>query len=243
MIGTTAAIIGAAALGTVGSVASGVIGASSAKKAADAQVQAAEISAGVQREGLQFQKDTYAEARTDAAPWMEAGRKALSQYQVELGLAPGESTFKTSPGYDFQVKEGEKGVMNNLAALGMKNSGAALKELTRFRQGLADTTHNNYLNRLQGIAGMGQGQVNSLNSLGQGVAGDVQRGMQGIGQTYQEAGQARASGYMGAANAWQNGISNGVGNVSNALGMLAYRQPSLGGRGYFPPAPSGGGLF
>lgn len=270
-IGTTAAIIGAAALGTAGSVASGVMGANAAKKAgqtqalaadsaAQAQIEAANISAGVQREGiasqeklaregLQFQKDTFAQARTDAAPWMEAGRKALSQYQVELGLAPGQSTFQKTPGYDFMVEEGEKGVINNLAALGMKNSGAALKALTRFRTGLANQEHGNYLNRIAGAAGMGQSQVNTINSLGQNMAGNVQSGLTGIGnanmagaanlgRTFQESGQARATGYlnagqasaagtMGAANAWQNSLSSGVGNISNALGMLAYRQPGL----------------
>jgi len=248
-IGTTAAIIGAAAIGAAGSVASGVLGASAAKKAANVQaesadraseamVQAAEISAGVQREGLQFQKDTYAQARADAAPWLAAGREALNSYRVELGAAPGTSKFKKTPGYDFMVKEGERGVINNLAALGMKNSGAALKALTRFREGIANQTYDNYLNRLQSTAGMGQTQVNTLNSLGNSVAGSVQAGLQGIGNTYQDAGQARASGYlnsgqarasgiMGAANAWQNALSSGVGNISNALGMLAFRPQGL----------------
>lgn len=249
-IGTTAAIIGAAAIGAAGSVASGVMGANAAKKAGDAQaraadsaamaqVEAAQISAGVQREGLQFQKDTYAMARDDAAPWMAAGREALDKYRTELGLQGGNSAFKETPGYRFMVGEGEKGVINNLAALGMKNSGAALKALTRFRTGLANQTYDNYLNRLQGAAGMGQAQVNSLNSLGNNVAGSVQAGLQGIGNTYQDAGQARASGYlnagqakasgiMGAANAWQNALSSGVGNVSNALGMLARPQAVAG---------------
>lgn len=283
-IGTTAAIIGAAAIGAAGSVASGAMGSSAASKSAaaqeraateasQAQVEAARISAEVQREsiasnekltreGIQFQKDQYQQARADVAPWMEAGRKALNQYQIELGLTPGPSAFQRTPGYDFMVDEGEKGVINNLAALGMKNSGAALKALTRFRSGLANQTYDNYLNRMQATAGMGQSQVNTTNALGQNVAGSVQQGLgsigsagmagaANIGRTYQDAGQARAtgylnagqaqaSGYMGAANAWQNAISSGVGNVSNALGFLAFRgNNSLGG---FPASP-GVGLY
>lgn len=227
-IGTTAAIIGAAAIGAGGSIISGAMGSRAASKAADAQERAALASVDLQRE--QFNT-----ARADAMPWMEVGKSALNQLQTEMGIAPGKSAFRETPGYQFQVEEGEKGVLNNLAALGMKNSGAALKALTRFRQGLADQTYGNYLNRLSSLAGTGQTQVNSTNTLGANMATNV-------GQTMQQAGAARASGYMGSANAWQNAISSGVGNITGALGMLSYRpQNALGG---FPAAPAlGGGLY
>lgn len=309
-IGTTAAMLGAAAIGTAGSVASGMMGAKAAGKAADAQVEAANVSAQVQR-------DAATQARIDAYPWALAGAQSLYAYMGELGIpmpktpilpdlnagpfaagnatggtagtaapqqqrnalgmsqtrgnpfqsypdwkraggvggykeyssagsmpgnnqlrprqttqsaAPAPTTqypspqnmemtprkgFQETPGYQFQVEEGEKGVLNNLAALGMKNSGAALKALTRFRTGIANQEYNNYLNRLAGAAGMGQSQVNATNNLTQNAASN-------IGQATQDAGAARASGYVGAANSWQNAIGNISNTWGNALGGMAY---------------------
>lgn len=131
--------------------------------------------------------------------------------------------FQQTPGYQFQVEEGEKGVINNLSALGMKNSGAALKALTRFRTGIASQEYNNYLNRLQGAAGMGQTQVNSNNAGMQNAAGNIAQG-------YGDVGAARASGYVGQANAWGNALGNISNTAGNALGWYAYmNKPATGG--------------
>ncbi len=194
---TIAALIsgGAAILG-------GFFQSSAASKAAKTQ----EASA---NRAIDLQASTIAQARLDAAPWLEAGKKALSQYQGELGMGPAgfQSQFTKTPGYDFAVSEGEKGVMGNLAALGMKNSGAALKALTQFRVGTANQQYDNYLARISGQAGVGQNQVNATNGASLGSAGI-------IGGLMQDAGAARASGYAGSANAW----SNALGNISGAAG-------------------------
>lgn len=267
-IGTTAAIIGAAAIGGAASLASGAMGSSAANqaanvqaqaadRAAEAQIEAARLSAEVQREGLEFQKQTYEQSRADQMPWLEAGKTALGSYMGELGLSDEakagtfQSGFKETPGYQFAVQEGEKGVVNNLAALGMKNSGAALKALTKFRTGLADQTYGDYLNRLSGVAGTGQTASNTLGSLGQSVAGNVMAGMQGIGRTHEQAGAARASGYLnsgqarasgivGSANAWGNALGGFSNTLGNALGSWAYGRQQNNG---FPAAPSVGGIW
>lgn len=137
--------------------------------------------------------------------------------------------FQETPGYQFMVEEGERGVMNNLAAMGMKNSGSALKALTRFRTGLANQEYGTYLNRLASVAGMGQTQTNTTNALTQNAAGN-------IGRAYQDAGAARASGYVGAANSWQNAIGGVVNNISGGLGAMSFK-------GGFPAVPSSGGLY
>lgn len=117
--------------------------------------------------------------------------------------------FQQTPGYQFQVQQGTQGVLNSLSALGMKNSGKALKSLDTFTQGVANQEYGNWLNRIAGVAGMGQTQTNATNSLSQNAATN-------IGQTYQDQGQARASGYVGQANAWSNGLNQ----VGNALGQI-----------------------
>ena len=164
---------------------------------------------------------------TTAAPVAGTPSPFKPPDQIPMTAATG---FRETPGYQFRVSEGEKGVLNNLAALGMKNSGKALKSLESFRQGLADQTYDNWLNRIAGVAGSGQTQTNTNNSQMLGTASQ-------IGGLMQDAGQARASGYVGAANAWQNGI----GGVANALG-----QWGGGGGGFFGGGtsfPSAAGTF
>lgn len=133
--------------------------------------------------------------------------------------------FQETPGYQFQVQQGTQGVLNSLSALGMKNSGKALKSLDTFTQGVANQEYGNWLNRIAGVAGMGQQQTNATNTLSQNAATN-------IGQTFQDQGQARASGYVGQANAWSNGFNQ----VGNALGQI-------GGSNRFPAAPGTGGLY
>lgn len=210
-IGTTMAILGAAAIGGAASIAGGMMQSDAAGKASRAQADAASQS-------LALQREQYEQSRADSMPWMTAGKTALDAYMGELGLSDAakagtfKSGFKETPGYAFQVEQGEKGALNNLSALGMKNSGAALKSLTRFRTGLADQTYNNYLDRLSGVSTGGQTQVGQNAALGANYA-------QSAGQTLQDKGQATASGYVGQANAWGNALSNFSNQAGWALGM------------------------
>lgn len=210
-IGTTMAILGAAAIGGVASLAGGAMQANAATQAASTQAAAADRS-------LALQERQHEQSRTDSLPWMEAGRKALAAYQGELGLSDEakagtfKSGFKETPGYGFAVAEGEKGVLNNMAALGMKNSGAALKALTRFRTGLADQTYQTYLDRLSGASTGGQTQAAQNASLGANFANNASN-------TIQDGATARASGYVGGANAWSNALSNVSNQAGWALGM------------------------
>jgi hypothetical protein len=199
----------AALISAGGSILGGLFGSSAADKAAKAQTDAS-------NRAIDLQAATIAQSRLDAAPWMEAGKKALGSYMGELGLgAPGwQSNFQATPGYQFQVDEAEKGAMNHLAGLGMKNSGAALQALTKLRSGLANQEYSNFLGRLSGAAGMGQNQVNTTNSLAQNSALSQ-------GQLMQDAGAARASGYVGGANAWTGALNN----LGSSLGTWAsYKQ-------------------
>lgn len=202
-------LIAAALIGGAATLVSGFLGSQAAQKAADTQAKAADKS-------LALQERIYEENKAASAPWLDAGKQALAQYQGELGLSttgadgqPFQSQFQTTPGYQFAVDEGEQGVVNNLAALGLKGSGAGMKALTRFRTGLADQTYQNYLTRLGNLATGGQQQVAADSAMGQNYAVNA-------GNTIQGAGAARASGYVGAANAWTNALSN----MSNMAGGL-----------------------
>ena len=207
------ATIGAAVIGGGAALAGGAMQANAAEKAAGVQATAADNA-------LALQTRQYEEGVARQQPWLDAGRTALDAYQAELGLSAAakngtfKSGFRETPGYAFQVSEGEKGVTSNLAALGMKNSGAALKALTRFRTGLADQTYGDYLNRVGGAAGQGQVATSEANNMGQTYANNA-------GSLGMDKAAATASGYTGATNAW----TGALGNISNtggfALGMLS----------------------
>lgn len=195
-----------AILGLGASLISGFMGSNAAQSAADTEAEAIKY-------GVDMQGKIAEQARADALPWMEAGRGALQQYLGELGMGDSnfQSQFTETPDYKFMVEQGEKGVMNNLNALGMKNSGAALKKLTEFRTGLANSFRGDYLNRLAGVSGVGQTQTNQTNALAAATGANQAQGIADIGAT-------RASGYVGASNAWTNSLSNFSNNMGSALG-------------------------
>jgi hypothetical protein len=70
-------------------------------------------------------------------------------------LGQGFDAFKKNAGYDFALNRGQQGITGNAAARGLLNSGSTDKALATFETGLGDQTYNNYLDRLQGAAGVG----------------------------------------------------------------------------------------
>lgn len=216
----------AAGIGVAGTVASTVIGSRAAKKAGKAQARAAESSAAI--EARQFEQ-----TRADLAPWRKVGEQALYQYADILGVprpggpppgAPDRSAFFKSPGYEFRLSEGIKAVERSAASRGSLQSGATMKAIQRYGEGLASSEYNSYLGRLAGLAGTGQQVVTQTGVLGaQSAAGQ--------GAAIQNAGAARASGYLGSAGQIQQGISDiaGFGNVLfGEGGPLGKKAPQSG---------------
>lgn len=190
-------------MGLIGDIAGAVIGSKASKKAARVQER-------LGREAIAEERRQYDLTRSDLAPWREAGGAAITQ-----GLAmlqPGYD-HTTSPGYQFRFNEGQRAVESGGAARGMLMSGGTLKDLARFGQGVAADDFNDQFNRQMAIAGGGQQAATSLGQLGGQMAGRV-------GDTLTGIGNARASGYMGSANAWINGINNFDSRISQLfMGM------------------------
>lgn len=109
--------------------------------------------------------------------------------------------FETSPGYQFRMGEGQKGIDRGLAARGLLNSGRRGKALTRFNQDYASNEFSNYMNRLAGAAGIGQTAATNTGNFGAQAAARA-------GASEMDAGRARASGYIGAANTANNALNN-----------------------------------
>jgi len=108
--------------------------------------------------------------------------------------------FYASPGYQFRLDEGGRAYDRSAAARGMLLSGAQVKAQERFGQGVAADEFSSYANRLAAIAGVGQvANQNVGNAAGQYG--------QNASNAMMNSGMARASGYLGTANA--------IGSVAN----------------------------
>lgn len=215
---TAAAVIG-----------SSLIGANSSRKAANAQVAAADRAA-------ELQQQQYEQTRADQAPWRAAGEQALNKLIPMSDYTKfGMDQFQADPGYAFRLSEGQKALDRSAAARGGLISGGAMKAATRFGQDMASQEYTNAFNRyqtergaalqpLQSLAGIGQSATNQVGAAGQNYATNA-------GNAYGAAGQAAASGYMGQANAVGQGVSQYLGYQSNnnLLNALNNRNSTYGG--------------
>jgi hypothetical protein len=91
------------------------------------------------------------------------------------GVADALKAFQNSPGYQFQLNQGNENILRNQAATGQLNSGATNVDLLKYGQGLAGTQFQNYMQNLlpflnmsqnsaAGMAGVNTGLGNQLNS-------------------------------------------------------------------------------
>ena len=194
-------------------VAAAVYSGYQASKGAKAQANAADNAS-------QVQWDMFNQTREDQLPWLEQGKTSLEQL-AGLMQPGGQLTrnftmadFTRDPGYQFRLDQGMRGVENSAAARGGALSGNALKALMDYGQNFASNEYmNSYnrfnndnstlFNRLASLSGAGQTTANTLGTLGANTATNV-------GNNMIAAGQARASGYAGQANALNGMIDNGI---------------------------------
>lgn len=120
-----------------------------------------------------------------------------------------------SPAYQFQLQQGQQGVLNGAASGEGALSGAAQKDLMGYNQQFANTAFNNAFNQYQTQQGNIYQRLAGISQLGQSAAANTgQQGTALAGQAAQSAtniGTAIAGGQVGAANAW-----------SGALGQASY---------------------
>ena len=224
-------------------VGSSLIGAGASSSAARTQAAAADRAAELQRE--QFERQVELQA-----PFREAGVRALPELEAASRYTPfGMEQFQADPGYGFRLSEGQKALERQAAARGGLISGGALKAAQRFGQEMGSQEYTNAFNRyqterqarlnpLQSLAGMAQTSVGQLGQAGQAYA-------TGAGEAMGAAAQARASGYMGGANALSQGLSQYMGysqgQERNALLRRSIdRQTPGGGALDFSGGASGG---
>jgi len=156
----------------------------------------------------------------------------FGKYARDFGM----QDFQQDPGYAFRMSEGLKALDRQAAARGGLISGAALKGAQRFGQEAASQEFTNAFNRyqtnranqlqpLESLMGTSQTAANTLGN----AAGQY---AQNAGNAYMGAGAARASGYMGGANALTGAINQGFNQYADQqfLNNMQLRRP--GGSNY-----------
>lgn len=202
------------------------------RRAADAQVASAAEASRLQREMFERQVQLQ-------EPFRQGGLAGQNRLMELIGIGGDVNAagygrdgrdfsmndFEADPGYAFRLSEGNKALERSAASRGMMLSGSMFKGLQRYGQDMASqeyqnafsrfqTNRSSRLNPLMGLAGAGQQATNTLS----GAAGQLG---QNLGENAMGAGNARASGYVGSANAYTNAI-NQMGNLgAQYYGMRA----------------------
>lgn len=139
----------------------------------------------------------------------------FGKYARDFGM----SDFQADPGYAFRLAEGQKALDRQAAARGGLISGGALAAAQRYGQEMGSQEYTNAYNRyqtnraaqlnpLQSMAGMGQTSVGQLGQAGQNYA-------TGAGEALTSGAAARASGYVGQANALTGALGTGLNFYQN----------------------------
>lgn len=217
-IGTGTAILA----GTLGSA---VLGAGAARSAGRTQAAAADRSAELQREMFERQVEL-------SEPWRKAGETALNKLiPLATQYTPfGMQQFQADPGYAFRMSEGMKALERSAAARGGLLSGATLRGIQRYGQDLGSQEFMNAFNRyqteraarlspLQSLAGVGQTTAQQIGQAGQQMASNV-------GEALTSGAAARASGYVGGANALTGALGTYL-NYSQGQQMLNALRPQV----------------
>jgi hypothetical protein len=249
-----------AGIGGIGSLFGGLFGGNASAQASKQYIQALQKAQssleGTEKQGLQqFQ------------PYLNAGNKATGTLSQLLGTpgqglltpwtqqftAPTAAEAAATPGYQFQLQQGEDAIQNSAAARGGLLSGGTLADLNNYAQGVASTNYqntfnnaltqyqsayqtflnnqNNTYNRLMGQEGVGLGAAQGGAQLISGIGGD-------IASLYGQQGAAAAQGTIGKANAY-GGILPGIAGSLQNYGILS--QLSGGSASPFGTPPFIGG--
>jgi hypothetical protein len=235
-MGIETAIIGSALIG-------GGMSSRASRRASRAQQQSADQSAQLQREMFDRQTELQEPFRqagitsqNELMRMLGIGGDPNSQGYGSLGRQFSAADMEMDPGYGFRLSEGLKALDRTAAARGGMMSGAALKAAGRFGQDMASQEYMNAFNRAQALKSERIGALGGLYGAGQMATNQVSNaaGQYGVnaGNMMMESGRARASGYIGSANA-----------ISNALGQAAMGYGMFGGGGARTPAAGGSNMM
>jgi hypothetical protein len=188
--------------------------------------------------GMAAKERMFDKSMATQRPWLEEGERHLRSLSDEVmggdfDVDPGQFEFdyQQSPGYQFMMDEGLRGVERGAAARGDLQSGGTDVDMMRYAQGFAAQDYGNQYNRAYGEFSDDYNRQLTR----QGNRYNRRAGMAGVGQTaagnvsgmQMQQGQNLSSGYMNIGNAQANramGMQNTMNPLINlgAQGLGAY---------------------
>ena len=198
------------AMKLIGALTQGAASVYGSQQVAQSAQNAAAINQAATQSALALQATQFNQSQANQQPWLTAGTQALGAQQDLMGLgangAAGQLTaLQSSPGYQFQLDQGNKGLTNSLAARGGMGSGASAVAASKYNQDYASTAYNNRLAQLSSLSTTGQNTATGMgaqamnyanNASATGIAGSNTQANAGL-----VAAQANQSGLVGASNA------------------------------------------
>lgn len=182
------------------SLLSSVIGGKGASKAAKQQAEA-------YQKGIDEQHREFDASQARFQPYSNFGLASMGSLSDLLGLNGNTSqgsaidALKQSPGFTSRYNTGVDTILQNGSATGGLRGGNIQNSLANFGSGLLGDVYNTQVGNLTNGVGVGSGTVTTLGNLGQQNANS-------ISQLLGQQGGAQASGTLGVANSWMNGISD-----------------------------------
>lgn len=204
-----AAIVGAAAVGAVGSAVAGGEAASATRDASNASI--AEQNKALDQQAVLSQ------------PYRDVGTSAIGNYEALLGVGPNANAatiseaLKNTPGYQFTQQQGETGILNAASAAGGV-SGNTLTALDRFNTGLADQTYQQALGNNLNAVELGQ-------SAAAGQAANIGNAASNISSTLTNQGTNIANIDIGTAAGISKALGQGANNYAEYTALQALNTP------------------
>ena len=207
-------VAAAVGLGVAGSVIGGQQANRGASKAADAQVQAAQL--GVEENRRQFDL-----VQTLLKPYVEGGTAAFKQQQNLLGLGGAASqqqaisALQNSPFFQAQLNQGTNAILQNASATGGLRGGNVQGALSQFAPQLLQQTYQNQLANLGGLASAGLGAATGTGAAAQNAA-------EQNSELFGNMGKAQAGAYLARAQNNQDMVGSLLGLAGNVLGGRSF---------------------
>lgn len=208
--------IGGAVVGAAGSAVAGSEAAGATRDASRAAISA--------------QDRALAQQDRMSLPYRNLGESAIPQLQTLLGITPAGTTpnkatsdaqlaaLRNTPGYQFQQQQGTQNTVNQASAMGLSLSGNTLEGLSKFNQGLADTTYQQQVGNLENLVNTGQAAA-------AGQAANIGNAAANTGNILMNEGNTLAGINANTAA----GITKSIGNASNQYQTLAGLSDPSGG--------------
>lgn len=225
----------------VGSLISGFFKAKGAKAAANSQMLGAQQAQALEKQNqtaaLGTQAQEWTQQQANQQPFLQTGQQstnALGRFLQTPFQAPTLAEAEQTPGYQFTLQQGTNAIDQNAAANGTLLSGNTGTALEKYGQGLASTTYqqdyqnalNTYMTNYQTLLGgsqlgqttagqLGQeGQMAALNTGNIDLTGGAQQAQQ-----INNAAAARASGYIGKANAYSGAVTGATNGFMDQMAL------------------------